>query len=49
MALLLAILRAAFDDLALDAGPRWFRATRLIGALAVATLVTLMIDRRLRR
>jgi hypothetical protein len=32
-----------------DAFPRLLYAGRLIGALIIATLVTLLIDRRLRR
>jgi hypothetical protein len=31
------------------AADRWFYSLRLVGALVVATLVTLLIDRRLRR
>jgi hypothetical protein len=32
-----------------DAIPRLLYAARLVGALVIATLVTLLIDRRLRR
>jgi hypothetical protein len=35
--------------LALLAADRFFYAVRLVGALVVATLVPLLIDRRLRR
>jgi hypothetical protein len=36
-------------DSASDTGTRIFHAARLIAALGAATLVTLLIDRRLRR
>jgi hypothetical protein len=37
------------DGDSIDVGSRLFYALRLIGALAVATLVPILIDRRLRR
>ena len=47
--LLLAATGALSEDASLSPGQRVIYATRLIGALVVATLVPLLIDRRLRR
>ena len=46
---LLDALAALVEDGGPHVGARLFHATRLIAALAIATLVPLVIDRRLRR